>query len=90
MVVDHIKLKFYMVLDVRGRVEEKQDPTSYLQRGKPDASFALFESESLKRPGFVEFDDGNGKVHNSELTQVSRTEFMTLLAFIFLYENQLS
>ncbi|KAM7504574.1 hypothetical protein LguiB_003478 [Lonicera macranthoides] len=35
---------------------------TYTTRGKPDASFALFESESLKRPGFVEFDDGNGKV----------------------------
>ncbi|KAL5711553.1 hypothetical protein ACHQM5_021990 [Ranunculus cassubicifolius] len=34
----------------------------YIQRGKPDAGFALFESESLKWPGFVEFDDVNGKV----------------------------
>ncbi|KAJ8633295.1 hypothetical protein MRB53_026631 [Persea americana] len=30
--------------------------------GKPDAGFALFESKSLKWPGFVEFDDVNGKV----------------------------
>ncbi|KAL6988251.1 hypothetical protein U1Q18_013999 [Sarracenia purpurea var. burkii] len=34
----------------------------YVQRGKPDAGFPLFESESLKWPGFVEFDDVNGKV----------------------------
>lgn len=34
----------------------------YIQRGKPDAGFPLFESESLKWPGFVEFDDVNGKV----------------------------
>lgn len=34
----------------------------YIQRGKPDAGFALFDSESLKWPGFVEFDDVNGKV----------------------------
>ncbi|XP_038721101.1 uncharacterized protein LOC120013383 isoform X2 [Tripterygium wilfordii] len=34
----------------------------YIRRGKPDAGFALFESESLKWPGFVEFDDVNGKV----------------------------
>ncbi|XWS35452.1 hypothetical protein CRYUN_Cryun21dG0127200 [Craigia yunnanensis] len=34
----------------------------YVRRGKPDAGFALFESESLKWPGFVEFDDVNGKV----------------------------
>ena len=27
-----------------------------------DAGFALFESECLKWPGFVEFDDVNGKV----------------------------
>ncbi|MFS7936960.1 putative transcription factor WD40-like family [Helianthus anomalus] len=34
----------------------------YIRRGQPDAGFALFESESLKWPGFVEFDDVNGKV----------------------------
>nr|XP_043636556.1 uncharacterized protein LOC122607607 [Erigeron canadensis] len=34
----------------------------YIQRGQPDAGFPLFESESLKWPGFVEFDDVNGKV----------------------------
>ncbi|KAF5467555.1 hypothetical protein F2P56_017371 [Juglans regia] len=134
----------------------------YIRRGKQDAGFALFESESLKWPGFVEFDDVNGKVltysaqdspgimlliftkssshvplkilsiedgtvlksfnhllhrnkkvdfieqfnekllvkqenenlqildvRNFELTEVSRTEFMTPSAFIFLYENQL-
>ena len=37
-------------------------PLEYLKRGKPDAGFALFESECLKWPGFVEFDDVNGKV----------------------------
>lgn len=37
-------------------------PIEYIRRGKPDAGFALFESESLKWPGFVEFDDVNGKV----------------------------
>ncbi|CAI9091932.1 OLC1v1027053C1 [Oldenlandia corymbosa var. corymbosa] len=36
--------------------------TRYIRRGKPDAGFPLFESESLKWPGFVEFDDVNGKV----------------------------
>ncbi|KAE8702627.1 putative pterin-4-alpha-carbinolamine dehydratase-like [Hibiscus syriacus] len=34
----------------------------YIRRGQPNAGFALFESESLKWPGFVEFDDVNGKV----------------------------
>lgn len=34
----------------------------YIRRGQPDGGFALFESESLKWPGFVEFDDVNGKV----------------------------
>lgn len=38
------------------------DKIRYIRRGKPDAGFALFESESLKWPGFVEFDDVNGKV----------------------------
>ncbi|CAA2971417.1 uncharacterized protein LOC111403928 isoform X2 [Olea europaea var. sylvestris] len=134
----------------------------YIRRGKQDAGFPLFETESLKWPGFVEFDDVNGKVltysaqdspgimllifnkasghvplkilsiedgtvlksfshllhrnkkvdfieqfnekllvkqenenlqildvRNSELIEVSRTEFMTPSAFIFLYENQL-
>ncbi|KAG7990743.1 hypothetical protein I3843_02G039500 [Carya illinoinensis] len=137
----------------------------YIRRGKPDSGFALFESESLKWPGFVEFDDVNGKVltysaqdsiykvfdlknytmlysisdkhvqeikispgimlliftkgsshvplkilsiedgtvlksfnhllhrnkkvRNFELTEVSRTEFMTPSAFIFLYKKQL-
>ncbi|XP_060203181.1 uncharacterized protein LOC132631586 [Lycium barbarum] len=34
----------------------------YIQRGKAGAGFPLFESEALKWPGFVEFDDVNGKV----------------------------
>jgi len=34
----------------------------YIQRREPEAGFSLFESESLKFPGFVEFDDVNGKV----------------------------
>ena len=34
----------------------------YIRSGKPDPGFALFESKSLKWPGFVEFDDVNGKV----------------------------
>ncbi|KAJ4751076.1 Transducin/WD40 repeat-like superfamily protein [Rhynchospora pubera] len=34
----------------------------YIRRGKPDSGFPLFETESLKWPGFVEFDDVNGKV----------------------------
>ena len=34
----------------------------YIKRGEPSAGFQLFESESLKYPGFVEFDDVNGKV----------------------------
>jgi hypothetical protein len=37
-------------------------PLEYIRRGMPDAGFALFESECLKWPGFVEFDDVNGKV----------------------------
>eukprot|EP00245_Coleochaete_scutata_P007175 TRINITY_DN22284_c0_g1_i1.p1 TRINITY_DN22284_c0_g1~~TRINITY_DN22284_c0_g1_i1.p1 ORF type:complete len:473 (-),score=65.66 TRINITY_DN22284_c0_g1_i1:261-1679(-) len=37
-------------------------PIEYIRRAKPDAGFPLFEKESLKWPGFVEFDDVNGKV----------------------------
>ncbi|XP_058737189.1 uncharacterized protein LOC131609500 [Vicia villosa] len=34
----------------------------YIKRAEPDAGFPLFQSESLKWPGFVEFDDVNAKV----------------------------
>jgi hypothetical protein len=34
----------------------------YIRRNKLDAGIPLFETESLKWPGFVEFDDVNGKV----------------------------
>jgi len=37
-------------------------PVEYIRRGKPGEGFPLFVSESLKWPGFVEFDDVNGKV----------------------------
>lgn len=37
-------------------------PLPYIARGKPEAGFPLFETESLRWPGFVEFDDVNGKV----------------------------
>ncbi|XP_020574279.1 uncharacterized protein LOC110020497 [Phalaenopsis equestris] len=37
-------------------------PIEYIRRNQLDAGFALFETESLKWPGFVEFDDVNGKV----------------------------
>ncbi|CAN6470040.1 unnamed protein product [Victoria cruziana] len=37
-------------------------PIEYIRRNQLDAGYALFESESLKWPGFVEFDDVNGKV----------------------------
>ncbi|XP_037432554.1 uncharacterized protein LOC119299422 [Triticum dicoccoides] len=34
----------------------------YIRRGKSDAGFPLFETESSRWPGFVVFDDVNGKV----------------------------
>ncbi|XP_042508278.1 uncharacterized protein LOC122084249 isoform X1 [Macadamia integrifolia] len=37
-------------------------PIEYIRRNQLDAGIPLFESESLKWPGFVEFDDVNGKV----------------------------
>jgi len=40
----------------------RNTPVEYIKRGKPAEGFALFESECLKWPGFVEFDDVNGKV----------------------------
>ncbi|URD76855.1 hypothetical protein MUK42_18866 [Musa troglodytarum] len=120
------------VITLRGYSNELRG-CRYIKRNQLDAGFPLFENESLKWPGFVEFDDVNGKVltysaqdgiykvfdlknykslyaisdknmqeiksgfstfsvkqvRNSELTEVSRTEFMTPSAFIFLYENHL-
>lgn len=35
---------------------------AYIRRKTPDGGYPLFESESLCWPGFVEFDDVNGKV----------------------------
>ena len=40
----------------------RSTPLDVIRRGRPDCGFALFESDSLKWPGFVEFDDVNGKV----------------------------
>mmetsp|Transcript_29847 Transcript_29847/g.97196 ORF Transcript_29847/g.97196 Transcript_29847/m.97196 type:complete len:523 (-) Transcript_29847:230-1798(-) len=37
-------------------------PIEYIRRGQPNDGFPLFEDESLRWPGFVEFDDVNGKV----------------------------
>ncbi|KAG1334371.1 hypothetical protein COCNU_03G004900 [Cocos nucifera] len=37
-------------------------PIEYIRRNQLDAGYPLFETESLKWPGFVEFDDVNGKV----------------------------
>lgn len=34
----------------------------YIRRNQLDAGYPLFETESLRWPGFVEFDDVNGKV----------------------------
>lgn len=51
----------------------------YIRRGKPDAGFALFESESLKWPGFVEFDDVNGKV----LTYSAQDRYLFPFLFFF-------
>ncbi|XP_042031612.1 uncharacterized protein LOC121778348 isoform X2 [Salvia splendens] len=49
-------------LDNFSSLKCRTTPIEYIRRGKPDAGFPLFESESLKWPGFVEFDDVNGKV----------------------------
>ena len=41
----------------------KSTPLEYIRRGQPlEGGMALFEEDCLKWPGFVEFDDVNGKV----------------------------
>ena len=52
----------------------------YIRRAEPDAGFPLFQSESLKWPGFVEFDDVNAKV----LTYSAQDRYFPSL-FLFLF-----
>eukprot|EP00948_MAST-09A_sp_MAST-9A-sp1_P003440 g3440.t1 len=40
----------------------RSTPIEFIRRKKPEKGYAIFESESLRWPGFVEFDDVNGKV----------------------------
>eukprot|EP00192_Tetraselmis_astigmatica_P003969 CAMPEP_0117685326 /NCGR_PEP_ID=MMETSP0804-20121206/21669_1 /TAXON_ID=1074897 /ORGANISM="Tetraselmis astigmatica, Strain CCMP880" /LENGTH=468 /DNA_ID=CAMNT_0005496569 /DNA_START=135 /DNA_END=1542 /DNA_ORIENTATION=+ len=40
----------------------RSTPLESIRLARPDEGFALFESECLRWPGFVEFDDVNGKV----------------------------
>ena len=40
----------------------RSTPIDYIRRGRAADGFPIFESESLKWPGFVEFDDVNSKV----------------------------
>lgn len=40
----------------------RSTPLEYIRRREPALGFSLFETESLRFPGFVEFDDVNGKV----------------------------
>jgi hypothetical protein len=55
----------------------------YIRRGQPDAGFPLFESESLKWPGFVEFDDVNGKV----LTYSAQDRYAKALTLVMAKRN---
>lgn len=52
----------------------------YIKRGQPDAGFPLFETEPLRFPGFVEFDDVNGKV----LMYNPENRYFTLVIFCWL------
>lgn len=45
-----------------GSLKCRTTPLEYIRRRNPADGFPLFEEESLKWPGFVEFDDVNGKV----------------------------
>ena len=44
----------------------------YIRRGQPNAGFPIFESECLRWPGFVEFDDVNSKVLTFSASSESR------------------
>lgn len=51
-----------------GRVIDLERPLGgcivcrYVRRGEPEQGFPMFVSEIIKHPGFVEFDDVNGKI----------------------------
>ncbi|CAL5056113.1 unnamed protein product [Urochloa decumbens] len=59
-------------------------PIEYIRRGQLNDGFPLFESESLKYPGFVEFDDVNGKVLTFS-AQDSTYKVFDLKNYNFLY-----
>ncbi|PVH62940.1 hypothetical protein PAHAL_3G435500 [Panicum hallii] len=48
--------------DSYGSLNCRTNPIEYVRRNELDAGFPIFESESLKWPGFVEFDRVNGEV----------------------------
>ena len=50
----------------------RSTPISYINAGMPDNGVELFETESLRWPGFVEFDDVNGTI----LTFSSSTSYV--------------
>jgi WD40 repeat protein len=59
-------------------------PIEYIRRGQLNDGFPLFETESLKYPGFVEFDDVNGKVLTFS-AQDSTYKVFDLKNYNFLY-----
>nr|TKW41900.1 hypothetical protein SEVIR_1G348400v2 [Setaria viridis] len=58
--------------------------TTPIERGQLNDGFPLFETESLKYPGFVEFDDVNGKVLTFS-AQDSTYKVFDLKNYNFLY-----
>lgn len=54
----------------------------YLRRGSPESGFSLFEDESLRWPGFVEFDDVNSKVMTFSVDE-KYVFIITILFFLF-------
>ncbi|KAJ4762044.1 Transducin/WD40 repeat-like superfamily protein [Rhynchospora pubera] len=60
-------------------------PIEYIRRNQLDAGIPLFETEPLKWPGFVEFDDVNGKVLTYS-AQDSIYKVFDLKNYNFLYQ----
>lgn len=40
----------------------RSTPLAHIRKGKIESGYPIFETESLRWPGFVEFDDVNGKI----------------------------
>eukprot|EP00743_Colponemidia_sp_Colp-15_P007654 GILK01008284.1.p1 GENE.GILK01008284.1~~GILK01008284.1.p1 ORF type:complete len:427 (+),score=50.12 GILK01008284.1:82-1362(+) len=62
----------------------RSTPLAWIKTGRPEAGISLFESEHLKWPGFVEFDNVNSKILTySSLAQLYKVWSMSTYEFLY-------